>query len=61
MAEPIVSRAKVCQHADEAARISVQTQQLQTNPYPVGSDAAAAWKVCFERYLLLHSTGEVSA
>jgi hypothetical protein len=61
MSEPLLPRTQVCQQADEAAREAVRTQRIPVNPFPIGSDAAAAWKTCFERYLLLHSTGEVSA
>lgn len=64
MSEPIVTRQEIARNADRAAcAFSAGAQWASTNPYPVGSDAAAAWKASFERYLLLHSVpeGEASA
>jgi hypothetical protein len=61
VSEPLLPRAQVCQQADEAAREAVRTQSMPACPYPIGSDAAAAWKVCLERYLLLHSSPESEA
>jgi hypothetical protein len=61
MSEPIVAREVIAQAADIAACETVTTGAQQQNPYPCGSAAAAVWTAAYERYLLLHSTGEVSA
>lgn len=55
MGEPIVLRELIAQQADEAARRFVTTGRNEWNPYVLGTDAHAAWKAAFERYLLLHS------
>lgn len=58
MAEPIVPREQIAQQADIAARAFAQAapgSAPPANPYPPGSDAAAAWQASFQRFLLLHS------
>lgn len=62
--EQIISREVIASAADKAAREYAQAPQGSpepVNPYPCGSDAAAVWRAAFQRFLLLHSTGEVSA
>jgi hypothetical protein len=61
MSEPIICRQAIAQQADDAARRAVQTEADQTNPYPVGSDAAAEWARRYHIALLKHSATEVSA
>lgn len=64
MSEPIVPRQVIADAADQAAREYAQAPKgapCPVNPYPIGSDAAAVWRAAFQRFLLLHSTGEVSA
>lgn len=61
MSEPVVSRQMIARIADEAARVMVETGRRPVNPYPVGSDAAAAFRAALERYLLLHSAPEAQA
>lgn len=61
MADPVVPRDLIAQQADEAARRFVQTGRQEWCPYPFGSEAAAAWKASFERYLLQHSAPESEA
>lgn len=66
MSEPILSREAIARHAEAAAArfAAAPTGAAEpANPHPIGSDAAAAWKACFERYLLAHTApeGEASA
>lgn len=58
MSEPILTREAIATLADDAARAyaaAPANSTLPANPFPVGSDAAAAWKASFERFLLLHT------
>lgn len=50
MAEPILSREVIAAQAEFAARAATATGAVPQNPYPVGSDAAAAWQASFDRY-----------
>ena len=66
MSEPVVTREEIARQADEAAQAYAAgpaDAPPPPNPYPTGSDAAAAWHAGFCRYLLLHSCpeGEASA
>lgn len=65
MAAPIMSREKIAQLADEAAADWVaQPERLRpVNPFDAleQPDHHAAWRASFERSLLVHSTGEVTA
>lgn len=58
MNEPIVSRERIAQQGDGAARITARTGVIQTNPYPAGTEAAAAWQASYERYLVEHTAAE---
>lgn len=48
MFEPIVSRARIAEQAQEAARQHIAGRRV-TNPYPDGSAAHLEWHVTFER------------
>lgn len=61
MSEPIVTRSVVAEAADRAAREYVETGIPPANPYPVNSDAAAAWEAAFARYHLQHAVPEAQA
>jgi len=56
--EPILTREQIAHMADESARVTTRTRELQPNPFPAGSDAAAAWKASYERLLLAHTNPE---
>jgi hypothetical protein len=56
--EPILEREKVTDAARDAARLFATNRGPDTNPHPVGSDAAAAWQAAFQRYLLLYTAPE---
>lgn len=58
MPEPVLTREAVATLADHAARVAAITGRDQANPFPAGSDAAACWKVDYERYLQMHSAPE---
>lgn len=53
----IVKRETISEQAREAAGSWVANPRMPkpANPYPAGSDAAKAWKVAFERWLLAES------
>lgn len=57
MAGPIVTREEIAAHAEPAARDWATNPQGDPPhcPYPEGSDACAAWKATFQRFLLLYS------
>lgn len=62
--EPILTRETIARQADEAARQFASAPagaEPPPNPFPIASDAAAAWHASFCRYLLLHTSDEVSA
>lgn len=63
MSEPILPRAIVAQAAERAAREYAETRSAPVNPYPVNSDAAAAFEASLARYLHEYSapTAEASA
>lgn len=50
MSEPIVSRERIALQAEDAARRHAKGW-IVPNPYPVGSDAAAAWQASFDRWV----------
>lgn len=57
MSEPILPREVVAEAANAAAlRYAAEGGEEPSNPYPVGSDAASAWRAAFLRYLLLHTS-----
>lgn len=57
MPEPIVTRERIAEMADQAAQRFArgETAAPPDNPFPVGSDAAAAWSASFQRQLLWHT------
>jgi hypothetical protein len=62
MSEPVVTREEIARIAEPAARdwaLNPHGPEPQC-PYPIGSDAAAAWKATLQRFLVLYSamTGE---
>lgn len=63
MSEPILPRAAIVQQAEAAALNAATLEAPKSNPFPVGSDAAAVWDATFERYLQQYSVpdGEASA
>ena len=61
MNDPVISRQAIAADADAAAQRAVQFGAPQQNPHESGTEAHACWKAAYERYLLLHSTGETSA
>jgi hypothetical protein len=65
MSEPIVTREEIAARAEPAARDWAMnpTGPEPKCPYPVGSDACAAWKATLQRFLVLYSSlaGEESA
>lgn len=56
MSEPIVTREEISLQAREAAR-AMAAGKGAPNPYPCGSDAAAAWQASLDRWL--HALHEV--
>jgi hypothetical protein len=58
MSEPVVSREAIAKHADRAAKDFAQSGAKPMNPFPSETEAAAAWRACYERFLLLHSAPE---
>lgn len=56
----ILTREHIALQAKEAAREWVATPDAPkpVSPYPIGSDAHAAWRAAFERALLLVSCPE---
>lgn len=64
MSEPIITREEIARQADEAARLfstAPKDASPPANPYPAGSDAAAAWAASFQRQLLWHSAPDAEA
>ena len=61
MTDETVSRQLIAQQADAAAQRSVLKGAIEENPYLPGTQAAAIWKTCFERYLLAHSAPDAEA
>lgn len=63
--EPITSREAIATDADERAKwwVTNPHQPVPGNPYDANlqPEHFQAWRASFERSLLLHSTGEVSA
>lgn len=55
MNETVTSRQAIAEDADRAAQRCVQTGIAQLNPHLYGTEAAAAWKCAYERFLVLHS------
>lgn len=58
MSEPILTREAIARDAESAARHAAATGVTPANPHPIASDAAAAWKAAFERYLQAYSAPE---
>lgn len=60
VAEPIVTREQIAAQADAAARKYARREcsEPPPNPYPLISDAAAAYAASFERALLWHTAPE---
>lgn len=56
-----IRRISIAEQADAAAWRTVHLGGIETNPHPQGTDDAAAWQAAYERFLLLHSSGEASA
>lgn len=56
-----IRKITVTEHADAAAQRTAATGEIVPNPHVQGTPEYAEWKAAFERFLLLHSTGEVSA
>jgi hypothetical protein len=63
MSEPIVSRQQIAGQAAAAARLQVKFGDKPVNPFPIGSDAHAAFEASLARYLHEYSapTAEASA
>lgn len=61
MADTSIRRVTIAEQADAAAQRTVQLGGIEPNPHPQGTEDAAAWQAAYERFLLLHSSGEVSA
>jgi hypothetical protein len=54
----VVTREEIARIAEPAARdwaLNPHGPEPQC-PYPIGSDAAAAWRATFQRFLLLYSS-----
>jgi hypothetical protein len=60
MADASIRRVTIAEQADAAARRTAQTGELERNPHE-GTQDSGEWKRAYERYLLLHTSGEVSA
>jgi hypothetical protein len=58
MTEAIVSRQEIAADADAAAQRYVITGVEQDCPYVSGTEASREWRAAYQRYLLLHSSGE---
>jgi hypothetical protein len=58
VSEPVVTREEIARLAEPAARdwaMNLAAPEPHC-PYPVGSDAAAAWRATLQRFLLLYSS-----
>lgn len=53
-----IRRMTIAEEADAAARRTVETGELERNPYPKDSAEYRAWRASFERSLLVHTAPE---
>ena len=60
MADTSIRRVTIAEQADLAARRAAETGEVEPNPHQDTADQGE-WQRAYERFLVLHSTGEVSA
>lgn len=54
-----IRKIELAEHADMAARRTVETGEVEPNPHPEGTTAHRDWKVAYERFLVAHSAADM--